>query len=287
MKIVFYSDAKAKFDRFAITDESGQPVWHGNFFENDREYDGEQSSGEMAAAKKAVWLAGKVKTALALDSVELELRVDAQWLVWANEFSPNTKTGGKARSLALLAIHHGVELTVVHVPGVDNPADTYTLKGKGFLRYSEWLDVTIAEHSPKEVDRHPAAPAPANKRPKVFNFKKTGETLKKAGYKIRKIHDKWEMGIGHFHSISVWISDDRYLDVSSWPESFAVDIPACHEVTPETTEAREAVVAVLCSSGSVAWERIPTNGCERTVRYALSSSILAPSKGKINYHVEK
>jgi len=55
--LTLYCDAKANNDRFAICDKRGNPVWHGRFFATDHDYNGEQSAGEIAAAKKAVWLA--------------------------------------------------------------------------------------------------------------------------------------------------------------------------------------------------------------------------------------
>ena len=129
-KLVLYSDAKAKNNRFGITDADGNPLWYGLFFDSDRDYNGEQSTGEMAAAKKAVWLAGKIKEILNLKNIELELRVDAEWLTWANEANRSDhdgKTGGKALKLAYAAKKAGIELTVEHVRGVDNPADKYTI----------------------------------------------------------------------------------------------------------------------------------------------------------------
>ena len=67
--LTLYCDAKAKNDRFAICDKRGNPVWHGRFFATDHNYNGEQSSGEIAAAKKAVWLASKVKETLGLSAM--------------------------------------------------------------------------------------------------------------------------------------------------------------------------------------------------------------------------
>src|SRR5215472_2077692 len=69
--LTLYSDAKAKNDRFAICDKRGNPVWHGRFFATDHDYNGEQSSSEIAAAKKAVWLASKVKETLGLSAIKL------------------------------------------------------------------------------------------------------------------------------------------------------------------------------------------------------------------------
>jgi len=139
MSLTLYSDANASHSRFAICDRDGKPLWYGRFFDNDREFDGEQSSGEMAAAKKAVWLAGKIKEAIGADSLRLTLMVDAEWLCWANEaLKPdwNGKTGGKAKFLAFAAKKAGVDLDVQHVRGVDNPADPWTTAA-GFKKWSD------------------------------------------------------------------------------------------------------------------------------------------------------
>lgn len=106
--LTLFSDAKART---------------GRFFENDRDYDGEQSSGEMAAAKKAVWLASKVKEALGVEAIALTLKVDAEWLTWAN----GDRQGGRARKLGEAARRLNVALTVEHIPGSENPADQYTV----------------------------------------------------------------------------------------------------------------------------------------------------------------
>jgi hypothetical protein len=135
--VTFYSDAKASAERFAICDRGGSPVWYGRFFDDDRDFDGEQSSGEMAAAKKAVWLASKVAQAVG-GVVRLTLKVDAEWLTWANGTDP--RRGGGARDLRCAAQRLGVVLEVEHIAGTSNPADEYTT-GHGFAR---WQDTDLA-----------------------------------------------------------------------------------------------------------------------------------------------
>lgn len=128
-ELIFYTDAKARTERFAVCDKNGDPIWYGRFFPNDTDFNGEQSSGEMAAAKKAVWLAGKVREALGLGAIHLTLRVDAEWLCWANSVATddNSKIGGKARVLGEFAQRMGIILKVEHIPGASNPADQYTV----------------------------------------------------------------------------------------------------------------------------------------------------------------
>ena len=118
-------DAKARTKRFAICSEDGTPLSHGFLFGG--EFNGEQSSSEMAAAKRAVWVASKVREIVDVPVIHLLLKVDAMWLTWTNEVAKGGKRGGKARSLAEYATKLGVKLNVVHIPGVSNPADKYTI----------------------------------------------------------------------------------------------------------------------------------------------------------------
>lgn len=131
-----YSDAKASKDRYAVCGPNGEPLWYGRFFDNDKTYDGEQSSGELAAALKAVWLARRIAEAVGAGVIKLTLRVDADWLTWANEAAVSTdkKRGGKARELASAAAKYGVILRVEHIPGSQNPADKWTV-AEGFMRW--------------------------------------------------------------------------------------------------------------------------------------------------------
>lgn len=138
--VTLYSDAKAKFDRFGITDANGNPVWFGKFFDDDRDYNGEQSSGEMAAAKKAVWLASKVKDAIGAQAIRLELFVDAEWLCYANNVEAGEASGGKARALAYAAQRLGVVLNVNWIQGTENPADKFTT----CAGFKKWQDTDLA-----------------------------------------------------------------------------------------------------------------------------------------------
>jgi len=141
-RVTFFSDAKASHDRFAICGADREVVWYGRFFDNDRDYNGEQSTGEMAAAKKAVWLASKVAEAIGESAIMLTLIVDAEWLCWAN--STNPKVGGKSKALREAAQRLNVDLTVQHINGTSNPADSWTT-GRGFKKWSDNDLVALAE----------------------------------------------------------------------------------------------------------------------------------------------
>ena len=139
-KLLLYCGAKASMDRCGICGPDRKPVWYGRFF-YDKDYNGEQASGELAAAKKAVWLASKVAERLG-GVIELELRVDAKWLCWANNLEDNR--GGKARLLAQAAQLYGVALDVTHILGRDNPANKWTT-ANGYLSWHSTIDGLVEQ----------------------------------------------------------------------------------------------------------------------------------------------
>jgi hypothetical protein len=164
-EVTLFTDAKARCERFAVCDREGQVVWFGRFFDGEGS---EQSAAELEAAKKAVWLAGKVREALGVPELRLNLMVDAEWLTWANARAEGDfKTGGKAKVLAQLAERAGLQLHVEWVRGTSNPADRWTTSSG----YQKWQNYTtglaalankIGEVAP--IDR-PAPIAPVTKAP--------------------------------------------------------------------------------------------------------------------------
>jgi hypothetical protein len=130
-EVELFVDAKARCQRFAITDANGSVVWYGIFFEDDRSFSygdrNEQSACECAAARKAIWLASKIKEAVNATAIRLHLNVDAQWL---------TTLAGKATILASDARRFNIELDMKWVEGTSNPADSWTTAG-GFKRWND------------------------------------------------------------------------------------------------------------------------------------------------------
>jgi hypothetical protein len=128
-KVILYSDAKATRQRFGITAATGAVLWHGIFFDDDPNFSygsrSEQSACELAAARKAIWLANKIKAVANLVSLRLELRVDAIWLCTLS---------GKAAILKADARYFGIDLKVEWIPGSENPADRWTT-AKGFTKW--------------------------------------------------------------------------------------------------------------------------------------------------------
>ena len=104
--LTLVSDAKARTKRFAICDGESNPVWCASFFESNNI--AKQSYCEMDAAKKAVWLASKIKEEIGADVIQLTLKCNA--------------AGDRARALGGHANWLNVVLEVVHIPGLENPA---------------------------------------------------------------------------------------------------------------------------------------------------------------------
>lgn len=142
-KLILFSDAKAKFNRFGICDRAGNPLWYGQFYDPIEE----QSAAEMEAAKKAVWLASQIGQR-AGQRIELHLVVDAEWLTWADA---GDGRGGKAKALAHAAERAGIKLVTHWISGQENPADEYTIC-RGYLKWQEGLPGDVTSMLQDKVD---------------------------------------------------------------------------------------------------------------------------------------
>lgn len=127
-EVTFYSDAKARCERFAICGGDKSVVWYGRFFEGEGS---EQSAAELETAKKAIWLARKIKEIRNLPAIRLNLFVDAQWLCTLS---------GKASILATMANTGSVELNIQWIRGTTNPADKWTTASG----YQKWSEIDVA-----------------------------------------------------------------------------------------------------------------------------------------------
>ena len=128
MKLELYVDAKASAGKFGICDKNGDVIWYGKFFE-DEDAD-QQWTAERAAAKKAVWLASKVREALKLNSLDFTLYVDAEWLCYQQHAKQ------KGYILTFLAKKYNLNLTVKWIDGKSNPADKWTT-APGFAKWQD------------------------------------------------------------------------------------------------------------------------------------------------------
>lgn len=109
-------------------DGSGTAVDNSKFFDNDDA--DEQSRAELCAASKAIYFANKTKEALGLSSILLNLNVDAQWLTYQDH------SGQKGYKLTQQARKNNIRLNVIWLPGVENPADKWTV-ASGYKRYQD------------------------------------------------------------------------------------------------------------------------------------------------------
>lgn len=130
-EVTLFVDAKARCQRFGICDQAGEVLWYGIFFEDDQSFNygdrNEQSACECAAARKAIWLASKIKEAAGAVAIRLNLKVDAQWLV---------SGGGKSAILQSDARRFNIELNLEWIAGTSNPADEFTT-ASGFKKWSD------------------------------------------------------------------------------------------------------------------------------------------------------
>ncbi|WP_072713699.1 hypothetical protein [Rhodococcus rhodnii] len=61
---------------YAVCGPDGAPAWYGEFFADDKTWtEGDQSSADLSAAKKALFLAGKTREELKLGAINVELHV--------------------------------------------------------------------------------------------------------------------------------------------------------------------------------------------------------------------
>ncbi|MFA6569922.1 MAG: hypothetical protein WCT77_01660, partial [Bacteroidota bacterium] len=126
--LTLYSDAKASAGKFGITDKDGNVVWYGKFFDDDNA--SEQSRAELAAAKKAIWFASKVKESLGESSLMLNLLVDAEYLTY------QTHSGQQGYALTQMANKYNIKLNVSWISGKSNPADEWTI-ASGFKKWQD------------------------------------------------------------------------------------------------------------------------------------------------------
>ena len=74
-RIILTAAGDAEVNSYAVC-YGGKVAWYGEFFPDDKGYSqGDQTSADTEAMKKAVWLAAKAKEELGLDTLMLELHI--------------------------------------------------------------------------------------------------------------------------------------------------------------------------------------------------------------------
>lgn len=141
-ELTLYCDAKASAGRYGICDRNGQVIWYGLFFPNENA--DEQSRAELAAAKKAVWLAKQVMERAGHKAIELNLIIDAQWLIYQDHAKQ------KGYVLTQMAKNYNLRLNVTWIPGTENPADKWTVSA-GYKRWNTIPDFTALLQPVKNI----------------------------------------------------------------------------------------------------------------------------------------
>ena len=73
-RVVLNAAGDAEVNSFAVC-KGEKVLWYGTFHPDDKHYDGEQTTADVEAMKKAVWLATKIKEAAKVETLMLELHV--------------------------------------------------------------------------------------------------------------------------------------------------------------------------------------------------------------------
>jgi hypothetical protein len=219
-QVTLYVDAKASHDRFAITDEDGNVLWYGKFFDNDSDYNGEQSSGELAAAKKAVWLASKIKEATGSDAIKLNLYVDAQWLTYQDH------PGQKGFVLTQLARKYNIDLNIEWIPGANNPADSWTTRSG----YKKWSDNNLRSLVKTLDDEDVKEEEMEESRLSVSEIKKKPQVK---AVKVNGFFTEYDKSYGRRVSIEEHLSEQEVHRMMFFPKKLTIERTDEYIIVPE------------------------------------------------------
>lgn len=126
-KIELIIDGQFNIQRFAILDKNQNPIWFGKEFNNSFD---SQWEFELDVAKKAIWVAQKIKELLNLDQLVLVLNTDCQALRYQSKWSQ------KGFVLTFNATKNNIGLIVKYIQGGNkNPADKY-VRTQGFQKFN-------------------------------------------------------------------------------------------------------------------------------------------------------
>jgi hypothetical protein len=132
-EITLYCDAKARTRRFAVADRHGDAVWYGDF--RGDYVPKEQWEAVLDAARKALWVAMKVREEMNCDMIRTFLRTDAFWI---------QSLSGKAEILAQDARKFNLDLRIEWIPSARNMADKWLLR-PGFRKWNECTPSSLVE----------------------------------------------------------------------------------------------------------------------------------------------
>lgn len=125
-QVLLHAAGDSEVNSFAVCSEHGEDPWYGEFFDNDRVDD--QDSADLAAARKAVYLAGQAREDKGLDLIGLRLVVS------------NHRVTTQALQRDILRYNVFVTIEVVD-NGDDNPAlEVCRMPG-----FRTWREVSLTD----------------------------------------------------------------------------------------------------------------------------------------------
>ena len=125
-QVTLYAAGDSEVDSFAVCNEDGEDPWYGTFHDNDRVTD--QDGADLAAARKAIYLAGKARDQEDLEVIRLRLVVSNHRVT--------------AEAVQRDSLRHKVFVTIEVVDiGEDNPAlEVCRLPG-----FRTWREVSLTD----------------------------------------------------------------------------------------------------------------------------------------------
>ncbi|MCG7635300.1 hypothetical protein MHN80_23585 [Gordonia McavH-238-E] len=125
-QVTLYAAGDSEVNSFAVCSEHGEDPWYGEFHDNDRVDD--QDSADLAAARKAIYLAGRAREDKKLDLIGLRLVVSNHRIT--------------SRALQRDILRHSVFVTVEVIDnGEDNPAlEVCRMPG-----FRTWREVSLTD----------------------------------------------------------------------------------------------------------------------------------------------
>lgn len=123
--VTLYTHGDAEVSAYAVCGEQGENAWYGEFHAEDREFRGDQTSADISAAAKAVFLAGQVRSELELPAIRLRL------------CTPNHEVDQEQLAAAATRARVAVTIEVVE----DNPAvEVVRLPG-----WQSWREIRLRD----------------------------------------------------------------------------------------------------------------------------------------------
>lgn len=135
--ITLYCKVEPSLNCFVICNQDGKVVWSESFSASPIE----PSACDIEAAKKAVYLAKKIREKHNLSSIYLTLIVGSNWLSLSDNKDYYDELAWK---LLHLAEKYNVVLSVEHIPRKESPVDEYTVD-RVYVDYKDNIDQIVCQ----------------------------------------------------------------------------------------------------------------------------------------------